>query len=72
MKLQEWLRTEGKARGLKQADFARNIGVSLQSLSLYLNAGRVPRPGVIAAIARETNGAVTAADFYDTPAQGAA
>jgi transcriptional regulator with XRE-family HTH domain len=64
MRLKEWLETEKKRQGLRRQDFANRIGVSLQSLQLYLHAGRVPRPKIIAAIARETAGAVTAADFY--------
>jgi transcriptional regulator with XRE-family HTH domain len=60
MKLKEWL----EASGLKQKEFADKIGVSLMSLSLYLHKGRIPRPAVMAAITRETGGAVTAADFY--------
>ena len=60
MKLKDWLETSG----LKQKDFADKIGVSLMSLSLYLHRGRIPRPVVLAAIQRETGGAVTPADFY--------
>lgn len=72
MKLREWLETESKERGLKQQDFAREIGVSLQSLWLYMAQGRVPRPKIIAAISQATGGKVTAADFYEAPIQAPA
>jgi transcriptional regulator with XRE-family HTH domain len=48
---------------VSQAQFARMIGVSRQSIVRYLG-GRIPDHKVIAAIALATNCKVTADDFH--------
>lgn len=45
------------------ADFAERIGVSRQALWRYKVAGRIPKPEILARIAKATNGKVTANDF---------
>lgn len=62
MKLRQWLADQG----LSQAAFAERIGRAQQSVARYC-AGRVPDPDAMAAIARETAGAVAPNDFYDLP-----
>lgn len=49
--------------GRSTTEFAREIGVSPESVRLWMR-GRVPRPKMMARIAKATNGQVTPADFY--------
>jgi DNA-binding transcriptional regulator YdaS (Cro superfamily) len=60
MKLENWL----KAENIQPSEFGRRIGVSHTSVGRWLRGVRIPRPAQMAAITRETGGAVTAADFY--------
>jgi len=61
MKLASWLSTQN----VTDVDFAVRIGVSRQALWRYKAGERIPRPRIIAEIARETSGAVVAADFFE-------
>ena len=47
-----------------RAEFAARIGVSAEAIRRYTECGRVPTPKVMAEILRETDGAVTANDFF--------
>ncbi len=60
MKLQDYL----QLKDLPRPDFAARIGVSEASLARYMNGTRIPRRQVMEAIARETDGLVTSADFF--------
>lgn len=62
MKLGEWLQLNGRSR----ADFARVIGVEVESVTRYVNGDRVPRPLIMGKIKTETDGMVTADDFMST------
>jgi Helix-turn-helix len=59
MKLGAWI----DRKRLTLREFGERIGVDESSVSRYINGGRMPRPEHLAAIMRETNGAVTANDF---------
>jgi transcriptional regulator with XRE-family HTH domain len=59
MRLQEYLAIHRVSR----ADFAQQIGVSVESVRRYLT-GRVPEPSVMEKIIEETEGKVTANDFF--------
>jgi len=48
--------------------FAVQLGVSRQTLHLYLTDQRFPRPDVLRRIHAATGGQVTANDFLDAPA----
>jgi hypothetical protein len=64
MRLSVWLQSfDGGVKG-----FAALIGVHFTNVYRYIAGARMPRPGVMQRIAAATNGAVTAADFYETPA----
>jgi DNA-binding transcriptional regulator YdaS (Cro superfamily) len=60
MTLDRWLRVNH----VMQMDFARSVGVTPTSVSLWCNGHVVPRPKMMAAIAGATEGAVTADDFW--------
>ena len=63
MRLADWLKSfDGGVKG-----FADQIGVHFTNVYRYLAGVRMPRPGVMQRIAAVTKGAVTAADFYETP-----
>lgn len=53
--------------GISPDDFAARIGVANRSvIHKYTKAGVIPRPSVMAAIVRETDGAIQPNDFYAT------
>jgi predicted transcriptional regulator len=60
MKLKDYL-VQNK---LKPSDFAGQIGVTVQTLYRYIGGERMPRPAIMEKIRQSTEGAVTAADFY--------
>ncbi len=65
MKLDDWLNTPNPDGSRKvRGDFARAIGVTPQMISAYCD-DTVPGKERMAAIARATDGAVTANDFFD-------
>lgn len=60
MDLRTWL----DQQGISKTEFAKRIGLAhVQSLFRYFDGKQVPRPKYMAAIKRETGGAVTADDF---------
>lgn len=61
MKLSDWL----SSNEIKDADFADRIGVSRQALHRYKTGKRVPERDVMFRIVSETDGSVTANDFYE-------
>ena len=67
MKLKEWRQNEN----ITATDFGRRIGVSHAAILRYEAGARMPRPAQMAAIQRETGGAVTPADFYAEPERAA-
>lgn len=66
MSLDEYL----KGAKLTRKEFASRIGVKPVSVYRYIVGERFPKPQVLAAIERETGGAVKASSFYE--AAGAA
>jgi antitoxin CcdA len=64
MKLQSYL----ASHGYPAIEFGRRLGVSKASVSRYASGARIPSPAVMRRIVAETEGAVTANDFYDLPA----
>ena len=60
MKLTEWLEREGIGR----RDFASRIHVTPMALGRYERCERIPEKETMAAIFRETGGAVAPNDFY--------
>ena len=59
----------------KLCALAQALSVSETTVYRYMSRTRMPRPETVRAIERETNGAVTPADFYsytDSPAEVAA
>lgn len=64
MKLQSYL----ASHGYPATEFGRRLGVSKASVSRYASGERIPSPSVMRRIVAETEGAVTANDFYDLPA----
>jgi DNA-binding transcriptional regulator YdaS (Cro superfamily) len=65
MHLSEHLDTHG----LTYSAFARQIGVSAETVRRYCNGERVPAPSIMRRIIRATEGKVTADSFYaDTKA----
>lgn len=60
MKLAAYL----EKNGLTQAAFAEAIGVSVFAVGKYVRAERVPRPQILARIRAQTDGEVTANDFF--------
>jgi DNA-binding transcriptional regulator YdaS (Cro superfamily) len=68
MKLSEWLDTPNPDGSRKvRGEFATAIGVTPQMISAYCNDRMWPGKERMEAIARATNGAVTANDFIDMP-----
>lgn len=61
MKLEAWL----ASTGTKDVEFARRIGVSRVTLFRFKTGRRIPDRESMAAIASETEGAVTPNDFFD-------
>lgn len=61
MKLQKFLTDSGMTSG----ELAKEIGVSQKAVYYWIAEGRSPRPHNIRAVARATNGAVTASDWFD-------
>ena len=72
MKLAAYLADRKQTAGA----FAKRIRVTQPAVSRYVRGLRVPEPDVMKRIRAETNGAVTADDFYDDdespPEMGAA
>lgn len=66
MKLREWLKTNR----IKGYEFANRIGVSPPTISEYCAGQAWPSRDKMEAIARETNGEVTANDFVGMEAAG--
>ncbi len=61
MKLADYLDWKGVPAG----DFARRIGVNeRESVRRYIAGTRIPAPAVMRKIMAETDGAVTANDFF--------
>ena len=52
--------------GLSQAALARRVGVSQSAIARYVAGIRCPRPAIMDAIARETQGLVQPRDLVDT------
>jgi len=63
MQLQAYL----ASKGLSEKQFADQIGASESGVVKWVRRERIPRPEKIREIARITEGAVTAADFFDLP-----
>jgi transcriptional regulator with XRE-family HTH domain len=59
MKLAVWF----SLQKIRREDFARQIGVSIPSVTRYMNGTRFPSAGVFVKIAKATDGAVTPNDF---------
>lgn len=68
MQLQAYL----ESQGAKVADFAADIGVSLQAVDRYRHGQRIPRPEVMVRIYSVTEGEVCPNDFYNLPKNQAA
>lgn len=60
MTLKEWL---GK-HGLKHPEFAQRIGRTAEAVRRYVNGERIPDRDTMGLIVRETDGEVTANDFF--------
>ena len=52
--------------GQTESQFGERIGTSQSAVSKYRRGTRVPRPKIMAAIIRETEGKVTANDFVNS------
>jgi transcriptional regulator with XRE-family HTH domain len=63
MRLEEYL----TGNRISRADFAVQIGVSVESVRRYLN-GRVPESSVMCKIIEATEGKVSANDFFEKAA----
>lgn len=61
MTLRKWLRNTKTT----QADLARRVGVSPAAIARYAAGIRCPRPQIMDAIARETDGQVRPGDLVD-------
>lgn len=69
MKLADWLTLPNPDGSRKRRrDFATRIGVTPSMITAYCEDRMWPGRERMEAIARETNGAVTANDFIDMPA----
>ena len=64
MQLGEYL----KAQEIEVPTFARDIGVSVQSVYRYLGGNRIPTKDVMKRISARTCGKVQANDFYSAAA----
>lgn len=72
MKLADWFDLPNSDGSRKRKDaFAAKIGVTPQIISAYCNDRMWPGRERMAAIARETDGAVTPNDFLDMPSEAA-
>lgn len=60
MKLSDYLAAEK----LSHAEFGKRVGVSQVSIHRYSKGLRLPRPEIVARIAKETRGKVTIEDHY--------
>ena len=60
MKLADYL----EKNALSRQEFADRIGVSTETIRLYLAGERTPRRKQMTAITEQTGGKVTANDFY--------
>lgn len=69
MKLSAWLdrRDESGKKLITRAEFARRIGMSPASVTVYCAGDVWPTREALHAIVRETGGAVTANDFLHEP-----
>lgn len=61
MTLRKWL----SQNGCSQTDLARRVGVSQAAIARYAAGTRCPRPQIMDAIARETEGQVRPGDLVD-------
>lgn len=61
MKLKDYL----NEHEISHSSFAEQIAVEAESVRRYANNERIPEPKVMKRIAKKTNNAVTANDFYD-------
>jgi len=68
MQLQAYL----TLKGLSEKQFADQVGASESGVLKWVRRERIPRPEKIREISRITDGAVTAADFFDLPADESA
>lgn len=53
-----------EAKNLSPAEFGAKVGVGGEAIRCYIRGDRRPRDKVMRAIIAETDGAVTANDFY--------
>lgn len=60
MTLKDWF----EEQGIEAPEFARRIGRSTEAVRRYLNGDRIPDRSTMPLIVRETNGRVTANDFF--------
>lgn len=58
-------------RGQSQAEFARRIGVSRQTVNKYVLAQRIPHRRVMPRIVKQSGGQVRVGDFYASDADPA-
>lgn len=63
MKLQEYL----EFKKIKQAAFAKLVGVSAQNITRYARGQRIPDDQIMPLIFLATDGAVSPNDFYNLP-----
>ena len=63
MQLQAYL----TSKGLSEKQFADQIGASESGVLKWVRRERIPRPEKMREISRITDGAVTAADFFELP-----
>jgi transcriptional regulator with XRE-family HTH domain len=66
MKLRAWLHENGETAKA----FSLRIGVDPSAVVRYCNGQQFPSIHTLAAIERETGGAVRTSDFFDTEAAG--
>jgi transcriptional regulator with XRE-family HTH domain len=67
MKLSDFLSESNKSA----ADFAREIGVTVNAVNFWCNGERTPRPAQMQKIFEVTSGVVAPNDFYTTEETGA-
>lgn len=63
MRFADWL----SERDVSDAEFARRIGVTRETVRRYRTGARTPDKETMGRISAETLGAVTANDFFATP-----
>lgn len=61
------LRSYLSSRGISEAAFGSQIGVSQAAVNRYVRRSRIPTPPIMAKIVEATDGQVTANDFYAQP-----